>query len=131
MENPTSKDCAEVAERLAEVIDGSAEERLYEHIAGCDACRDARHEAERALAMVREAGSDYREPADLEARLERALAPNGEAGETSESDEADESDAEATEDEAPTAEPRAAKPAKASGPTASTARWVASGLLAA
>jgi Mg-chelatase subunit ChlD/tetratricopeptide (TPR) repeat protein len=73
MNDSPSKECAEVTDRLAEVIDGTAEERLYEHIASCDACRDARHEAERARDAAREAGADYREPNDLEARLERAL----------------------------------------------------------
>jgi predicted anti-sigma-YlaC factor YlaD len=77
MSDSPSKECAEVTDRLAEVIDGTAEERLYEHIASCDTCRDVRHEAERALAVAREAGADYREPKDLEARLERALEKDG------------------------------------------------------
>ena len=74
MDEPTSsKECAEVADRLAEVLDGTADDRLYDHISSCDACRDARHEAERALVIARDAGADYREPKDLEARLERAI----------------------------------------------------------
>ena len=40
--------CLEVADHLAEVLDGSASARLFDHIADCDACRDARHDAERA-----------------------------------------------------------------------------------
>ena len=47
MSNPL---CAEVIENMADVLDGSAEQRLLDHIAGCDACRDARHDAERGRA---------------------------------------------------------------------------------
>jgi Mg-chelatase subunit ChlD len=119
MTDPTSKECAEVADHLAELLDGSAEDRLYEHVAGCDACRDARHEAERALAVAREAGDDYRAPADLDARLERALAPS--------------SSAESSAAQAPAARNRPAEAARrdAPDPSAKKARWVAAGLLAA
>ncbi|HVR20153.1 MAG TPA: FecR domain-containing protein, partial [Polyangiaceae bacterium] len=114
MENSSSKECTEVAERLAEVLDGSADERIYEHIASCDVCRDARHEAERALVVARDAGGDYREPSDLEARLDRALA---------------------NDPEAPVAAPEpkgpVAAPPKQGLPSAGKLRWVAGGLLAA
>ncbi|HEX6273076.1 MAG TPA: FecR domain-containing protein, partial [Polyangiaceae bacterium] len=119
MTDPTSKECAEVAERLAELLDGSADERLYEHVASCDACRDARHEAERALAVLRDAGADYREPENLEARLELALAePDA---------------AESNEVPAPAARTRPTKAAQRDAPDASArkTRWVAAGLLAA
>jgi len=114
MENSRSKECVEVAERLAEVLDGSADERIYEHIASCDMCRDVRHEAERALLVARDAGGDYREPSDLEARLDRALASDPEAKVT-----------------APEPKGPAAAPPKHGPPSARTIRWVAGGLLAA
>ena len=65
--------CAEVTEHMADVLDGSADRRLLDHIAECDSCRDARHDAERARALVERAGADFVAPADLEARLAAAL----------------------------------------------------------
>src|SRR5262245_42255088 len=66
--------CAEVIENMADVLDGSADRRLLDHIATCDACRDARHDAERGRALVANAGADFVVPADLEARLAAAIA---------------------------------------------------------
>ncbi|HEY7371038.1 MAG TPA: hypothetical protein VIF57_02595, partial [Polyangia bacterium] len=66
--------CTEVIDNMADVLDGSADQRLLDHIAGCDACRDARHDAERGRALVAGAGGDFVVPADLEARLGAALA---------------------------------------------------------
>ncbi len=119
MNDSPSKECAEVLERLAEVIDGTADERLYEHIASCDDCRDARHEAERARDAARDAGADYREPKDLEARLERALEANGDAAETAAPE--------------PSGTRRAAepKPKERTLPSQRTMRIAAGGLLAA
>jgi Mg-chelatase subunit ChlD len=113
-ESSSPKECAEVAERLSEVLDGTADDRLYEHISSCDTCRDARHEAERALAIARDAGADYGEPKDLEARLERAI----------------ESDAEAPSKAVPkkAAPPTPAKPGL---PSVRTLRWAAAAVLAA
>ncbi|KYF71117.1 hypothetical protein BE11_01510, partial [Sorangium cellulosum] len=64
--------CGEIEEQLAEVIDGTARPSLYEHIAGCDACRDLRHDAARAAEVAAAAGADFR-PADdfAEALLRR------------------------------------------------------------
>jgi ferric-dicitrate binding protein FerR (iron transport regulator) len=66
--------CAEVIDNMADVLDGTADQRLLDHIAGCDACRDARHDAERGGALVAQAGADFVVPADLEARVADALA---------------------------------------------------------
>ena len=68
--------CQEVEERLSEVLDGTASQRLFDHIASCDACRDLRYEATRASELVGGSGKDFR-PADdflekLVARLEEA-----------------------------------------------------------
>ncbi len=68
--------CQEVEERLSEVLDGTASQRLFDHIASCDACRDLRHEATHASELVGGSGKDFR-PADdflekLVARLEEA-----------------------------------------------------------
>ncbi|MCA9596538.1 MAG: FecR domain-containing protein [Myxococcales bacterium] len=61
--------CAEVEEHMAEILDGSAADRLYDHVADCDRCRDARHDAEALPAMVADAALDYEAPADLETRV--------------------------------------------------------------
>ncbi|WP_437754651.1 VIT domain-containing protein [Sorangium sp. So ce1389] len=72
--------CGEVEEQLAEVLDGTARPALYEHIAGCDACRDRRHDAARAAEVAAAASADFR-PADdfAEALLRRleAARPSG------------------------------------------------------
>ena len=65
--------CNEVIDNMADVLDGSADQRLLDHIADCDVCRDARHDAERARLLVEKAGADFVIPADLEARLSAAL----------------------------------------------------------
>jgi hypothetical protein len=65
--------CAEVEERMAEILDGTAPDAILDHIADCDACRDARHDAERLRQVVLDAGADYRPPGDLELRLMAAL----------------------------------------------------------
>src|SRR5690606_34664141 len=48
--NQTSR-CAEVEERMADILDGSAPDDLLDHIADCDVCRDARHDAEELAAL--------------------------------------------------------------------------------
>lgn len=65
----TSELCRQVEEELAEVIEGRASADLYDHIADCDACRDLRHEATKASALVRRAGADFRAPEGFEDRL--------------------------------------------------------------
>jgi hypothetical protein len=88
MSEASSRECNEVAERLAEICEGSADERLYEHVAGCDHCRDLRHDAERALAELRRAGDDYRAPKGLERAVLAAVdAARAEADEDGEADE--------------------------------------------
>src|SRR5438477_7801926 len=57
--------CAQVVEELASVLDGSAPAELLDHVAGCDACRDARYDAERAELLMTEAGSDFQVPDGL------------------------------------------------------------------
>ncbi|WP_437712500.1 VIT domain-containing protein [Sorangium sp. So ce448] len=76
--------CGEVEEQLAEVLDGTARPALYEHIAGCDACRDLRHDAARAAEIAAAAGADFR-PADgfADALLRRIEAARPSEGATS------------------------------------------------
>src|SRR5512139_2294802 len=69
--------CAEVEERMADILDGSAPEHLFDHVAECDHCRDARYDAEKHLELVASAGADYVVPADLEARVLAALDKQG------------------------------------------------------
>jgi hypothetical protein len=98
--------CTEVIDNMADVLDGSADQRLLDHIADCDTCRDARHDAERARLLVEKAGADFVAPADLEARLAAALEKRKPAA-------------------APTAAPTAAPPAPARRPPRgnANARW--------
>ncbi|MCU0693482.1 MAG: hypothetical protein MUF54_19000 [Polyangiaceae bacterium] len=70
MSNHTEdKLCQQVEEQIASVIEGETAPTLLEHIAGCDRCRDLRHDAVRAVRALKEAGDDYRHPADFEAQL--------------------------------------------------------------
>jgi hypothetical protein len=65
--------CTQVDEQMSDVIEGVASDALYEHIAGCERCRDARHDAEQVAARVRDAALDYRLPEGLEARVLASL----------------------------------------------------------
>ncbi|WP_437482258.1 VIT domain-containing protein [Sorangium sp. So ce1014] len=65
--------CGEVEEQLAEVLDGTARPALYEHIAGCDACRDLRHDATRAAELAAAAGADFRPAGDFAEALLRRI----------------------------------------------------------
>jgi len=67
--------CDRVVEDMASVLDGSASAELLQHVASCDACRDARYDAERAELLLTEAGSDFQLPADFAKRLAVAPAP--------------------------------------------------------
>lgn len=70
-----SPKCQKVEEHLAEILEGSAPEELSLHLIDCDHCRDVRHEAELARALVLRAGADYAsENSSADARLESALA---------------------------------------------------------
>lgn len=82
-----SDECLRVDDAMTDVLEGTAPEALYDHIAECDRCRDARHDAENAAAIVADSGIDYVHPEDFEQRIERALdGPSEEvaAGEASE-----------------------------------------------
>ena len=57
--------CGEVEEHLAELLEGNGPEHLYDHLAGCDRCRDLRHDAERLEHYGRDAGADHVIPNDL------------------------------------------------------------------
>ncbi|MGK4001348.1 FecR domain-containing protein [Sorangium sp. So ce1036] len=65
--------CGEIEEQLAAVLDGTARAALYEHIAGCDACRDLRHDAAAAAEVVAGAGADFRPAGDLADALLRRI----------------------------------------------------------
>ncbi len=69
-ENTSSVSCERVAEEMAGVLDGSAAVEVLEHVADCDACRDARHDAERAELLMTEAGSDFEVPEGFAQRLQ-------------------------------------------------------------
>ena len=63
--------CDAVRDDLAALVDGdeAAMARHGEHLAGCDACRDARHEAATTAAAAMTAGGGYVPPGDLVERL--------------------------------------------------------------
>ncbi|UQA61556.1 VIT domain-containing protein [Polyangium aurulentum] len=61
--------CREVEEQIADVLEGTAPQALYDHIADCDACRDLRHDAERAAELVSHAGADFRADAGFADRV--------------------------------------------------------------
>ncbi len=67
----SSDACNAFLDDLAAVVAGdqAALERHLDHLADCDACRDARHEATQAAAAIADAGADYVVPDDLEARI--------------------------------------------------------------
>ncbi len=54
--------CREANEQIPEILEGTAPASVFEHIASCDACRDLRFEAERAIATVAASGADFRAP---------------------------------------------------------------------
>ena len=64
-------DCRLVKDDLAAIVDGdpAALARHAAHLAGCDDCRDARHDAARIGAAIARAGDDHAPRVDLEARL--------------------------------------------------------------
>ena len=67
--------CNEVNDELAELVAGDRDAiaRHAEHLATCDACRDARHEATELAALVGQAGSDHAPPKDLAAKVLAAI----------------------------------------------------------
>src|SRR5216683_1965637 len=56
-----SSPCDQVQDELAAIVDGDRDAiaRHAEHLASCDACRDARHDAQQIAALVGAAGGDY------------------------------------------------------------------------
>src|SRR5689334_9689852 len=103
--------CGEVTEHLAEILDGTAPARLLDHLADCDTCRDARHEAEQARTLAASAGADHRAPADLEQRVLAALDATHDAATDENEDEEDDD-----EDEQPAAVAKAPKTAALAAP---------------
>ena len=69
--------CTQVDEAMAEILDGVAADELYDHLADCDRCRDARHEAEQATKLATDSSADYVHPEDFEGRIEAALDGQG------------------------------------------------------
>ena len=69
--------CARFLDDLAAVVDGDDEvlARHLDHLAACDECRDARHDAAAAVEMIGAAGEDFFMPPDLEERVLGALGP--------------------------------------------------------
>src|SRR5512137_548972 len=65
--------CQQVDEAMADLLEGQGSEELREHLAECDRCRDARHDAERVAALLGEAGADFVMPAEVEQGLGRAI----------------------------------------------------------
>lgn len=65
--------CRQVDENMGDIIDGIAENAIFDHMAGCERCRDARYDAEQAILRLSDAALDYRMPDDLTARLMSAL----------------------------------------------------------
>ncbi|MBA3501944.1 MAG: hypothetical protein H0T65_16380, partial [Deltaproteobacteria bacterium] len=68
-----STQCDPVLDELDELVAGNPDAiaRHSEHLASCDDCRDARHDATQLADAVRGAGGDYLLPADL---VDRVLA---------------------------------------------------------
>ena len=67
--------CEAVTEDLALLVagDDDAVARHADHLAACDDCRDARHDAKRLAALLPAAGADHVSPPDLAERLLAAL----------------------------------------------------------
>jgi tetratricopeptide (TPR) repeat protein len=71
--------CRQVDENMCDIIDGVANNALFDHMAGCERCRDARYDAEQVSLIVGDAGADYHFPEQLAekllARLDARSAP--------------------------------------------------------
>jgi hypothetical protein len=67
--------CDHSTDDLADLVDGdrAAIDRHSDHLATCDVCRDARHDAKRITELVGGAGADYVVPADLAERVLAAI----------------------------------------------------------
>ena len=71
-----NEQCREANERILEVLDGTADAVVFDHIAACDTCRDLRFEGERAGELVARAGLDFRAPEGF-AEPEGEMVPSG------------------------------------------------------
>jgi DNA-directed RNA polymerase specialized sigma24 family protein/tetratricopeptide (TPR) repeat protein len=67
--------CHELARDLAAVAQGDAEAlaKHSAHLAGCDVCRDLRHDARQLLAQVADLASDFQPSAEFRSQVEAAL----------------------------------------------------------
>lgn len=61
--------CFRFQEDIVGLLEGSASDSLQEHVATCDACRDARHELESLTRVIAGAGDDHRHTPALAERL--------------------------------------------------------------
>ncbi|HKO92145.1 MAG TPA: FecR family protein, partial [Polyangiaceae bacterium] len=71
--------CAAVDENMVDILEGVAGDELFEHLASCERCRDARYDAEQHAQFVRDAALDYRHPSGLEARILARIAAEPQA----------------------------------------------------
>ncbi len=65
--------CDTIDDRMTDLLDGTATDDLLDHVADCDRCRDARHDAERARDVAAAAADDWRPGEGFDARLEAAV----------------------------------------------------------
>lgn len=72
-EAPPELSCRRSDEHLSCLLDGCASDELSAHVAECDACRDARHDAECAARDVSAAGRDFEVPPELAENLARSV----------------------------------------------------------
>ena len=61
--------CENVQDHLVDLLDGTANARVLDHLVDCDDCRDARFDAEQAADYAIAASADYQPMTDLEARV--------------------------------------------------------------
>ena len=61
--------CFRFQEDIVGLLEGTASDSLQEHVASCDACRDARHELESVTRVISGAGDDHRHTPALAERL--------------------------------------------------------------
>ncbi|HEX4419839.1 MAG TPA: FecR domain-containing protein [Kofleriaceae bacterium] len=132
--------CDQLADQLSDLADGdrAAIARHADHLAGCDACRDARHDAEQLAAAIADAGGDHASPVDLLARVlaavdrEAATAADATATDAA-AYRAPRSGTQAAPRPEAQAAPHAAGPAPSSSPSGSrrARRWIALGATAA
>ncbi len=63
--------CNRLSVDVVGLLEGTADEALRDHVASCDACRDAAHSLERVAARISRAGDDFTASAPLAERLAR------------------------------------------------------------